>query len=68
MKIHLTQTLDCEFEIPKEFENNIQEYINKNIYTPMIAMWDINDMTTPFYDGYMECPTWNVVDETFDII
>ena len=45
MKIHLTQTLDCEFEIPKEFENNIQEYINKNIYTPMIAMWDINDMT-----------------------
>lgn len=34
----------------------------------MIAMWDINDMTTPFYDGYMECPNWNVVDETFDII
>lgn len=68
MKIHLTQTLDCEFEIPKEFENNIQEYINKNIYTPMIAMWDINDMTTPLYDGNMECPIWSVVDETFNII
>lgn len=68
MKIHLCQTLDCEFEVPKEFENNIQEYIDRNIYTPINAMWDISDMTTPFYDGYKECPRWNVIDEAFNIV
>lgn len=67
MKVKLYQILESEFEIPKEFENNIQEYIDQNIYTPINAMLDISYMTTPFYDGYKECPNWQVNDQAFFI-